>query len=638
MCGIAGIAFDRPVNVDRRLLGVLSESIRHRGPDDQGSCALAGETVVFDHHIRSELASQVVLIHRRLSILDLTEAGRQPMGTPDGRYFIVYNGEIYNFLELKDELERLGHRFRSRSDTEVLLAGFVEWGLEVLPRLQGMFTFAILDAAAKKLLVVRDFFGIKPLYYTFWRDGFAFCSELSPLLNLPRVSRAVNPQRLYEYLRSGLTDHGSETLFDGIYQVPAAHYIELSLDHPRMIQPKRYWAIDPHKRSGLSFPQAVQELRGLFLDSVRLHLRSDVPVGAALSGGIDSSSIVMAMRCFNPDQTIHTFTYVADDPMLSEERWADIIGAKACSVVHKVASEPEQLVADLEHLIQVQGEPFLSTSIYSQYRLFQAARAAGIKVMLDGQGADEILGGYDIFAAARLASLLRQGQWKKALSFWSQASKLPRRTKLWQLLGQFLIPSSMQSGLRRFTGRDFWPHWMNRSWFRDRGVMVETHRCGTEVLREMLWKTVEQTSLPMLLRYEDRNSMAFSIESRVPFLTPQLVEFLFSLPEEFIIAQNGTSKAVFREAMRGMVPDAVLDRRDKIGFETPERQWLCRDLRQWVERTLSSDEMAAMSPLNPPNLRREWEAVLAGRRPYDSRVWRWVNLTVWARMNGVRFE
>jgi asparagine synthase (glutamine-hydrolysing) len=179
---------------------------------------------------------------------------------------------------------------------------------------------------------------------------------------------------------------------------------------------------------------------------------------------------------------------------------------------------------------------------------------------------------------------------------------------------------------------------MKRSWFEDRGVKVESHPSGHEVLREMLLKTVEETSLPMLLRYEDRNSMAFSIESRVPFLTPQLVECVLSLPEEFIIAPDGTTKAVLREAMRGLVPDAVLDRRDKIGFETPERQWLCGDLRSWVVRTLTSEEMAGITPLSLPNLRQDWADVLAGRRRYDSRVWRWMNLAVWTRLNGVHFD
>jgi asparagine synthase (glutamine-hydrolysing) len=639
MCGIAGVVFDVPKVTGGGLWSLLSDSLRHRGPDDHGWCVLTSDGVVLDRDVEHEIPSKVILVHRRLSILDLTEAGRQPMGTSDGRYFIAYNGEIYNFLELRQELEGLGWCFHSSSDSEVLLNGYAQWGLDVLHRLVGMFAFAVLDVVARKLLLARDFFGIKPLYYTLWREGFAFASELKSLLNLTGVSRSVNPQRLYEYLRSGLTDQGGETLFAGIYQLPAAHYLELSIDCPRVIpQPKRYWEIDLNGRCALSFAQAAEHLRDLFKDSVRLHLRSDVPVGAALSGGIDSSSIVMVMRALSPDQDIHTFSYLADDPALNEERWVDIIGASARTVVHKVTSEPGQLVADLEHLVDLQGEPFASTSIYSQQRIFLAARRAGIKVMLDGQGADELLGGYDVYAAARLASLLHGHEWQEATRFWRKVSKLPRRTKLWQLLGQFLFPPSIQAGLRHLVGRELWPAWMKRSWFDERGVEGQAHAHRREGLRETLQQTLTQTSLPMLLRYEDRNSMACSIESRVPFLTPRLAGFVLSLPEEYIIAPNGTSKAIFREAMRGIVPDAILNRNDKIGFETPEKRWLCSSLHTWVERVLESDEMAGIEAVCQPVLKQEWQAVLSGRKRFDNRIWRWVNLAVWTRLNGVRFD
>jgi asparagine synthase (glutamine-hydrolysing) len=639
MCGIAGVVFDMPIVASAGVRSLLSDPLRHRGPDDHGWCAFTGQRMLLDRDGEGEISARALLVHRRLSILDLTEAARQPMGTSDGRCFVVYNGEIYNFLELRRELEDLGCRFHSRSDTEVLLNGYAQWGLDVLNRLVGMFAFAILDVAARKLLLARDFFGIKPLYYTFWRDGFAFASELKPLLNLPGVSRNVNPQRLYEYLRAGLTDQGGETLFAGIYQLPAAHYLELSIDCPRAIpQPKRYWEIDLSNRCELSFAQAAEQFRDLFLDSVRLHLRSDVPVGAALSGGIDSSSIVMAMRALSPDQDIHTFSYLADDPVLNEERWVDIIGASARTVVHKVTSEPEQLVADLEHLVDLQGEPFASTSIYSQQRVFQAARTAGIKVMLDGQGADELLGGYDVYAAARLASLLRGHEWQEAARFWHKVSKLPKRTKLWQLLGQFLFPSSVQAGLRYLVGRELWPAWMNRSWFDERGVEGQAQAHSRKGLLETLKRTLTETSLPMLLRYEDRNSMACSIESRVPFLTPQLAGFVLSLPEEYIIAPDGTSKAVLRAAMRGIVPDTILNRNDKIGFETPEKRWLCSSLHGWVERVLDSDEMAGIEAVRQPALKQEWRAVLSGGKRFDNRIWRWVNLAVWTRLNGVRFD
>lgn len=638
MCGIAGLVLDASTVITSDVGHCLSAPLHHRGPDDFGWCVMTPEGLQCGRTLDHQGECKAVLAHRRLSILDLTEAGWQPMTAVGGDQVIVHNGEIYNYLELRAQLQALGHRFHSQTDTEVLLKGYGEWGTQVLKHTVGMFAFAILDLPQRKLVLARDFFGIKPLYYTCWRDGFAFASEINPLLQLPGVSRRVNPQRLYHYLRSGLTDHGGETLFAGIQQLPAAHCLELSLDHPRRTHLKCFWEPSLEHRCDLSFREAAQQLRQLFLDSVRLHLRSDVPVGAALSGGIDSSSVVMAMRYHEPDQVIHTFSYLADDPALNEERWVDVIGRSGDTVGHKVALEPEQLADDLVRLVEVQGEPFASTSIYSQLRVFQAARTSGIKVMLDGQGADELLGGYEYYAGARLAALIRHGLWHDAVRLWHQASSIPRKNSLLQYLGRFLLPDAAQTGLRSLVGRELWPRWLNRTWFQERGVEEQTHAHRRGGLRETLHRTLCETSLPMLLRYEDRNSMACSIESRVPFLTPGLVDFVLSLPEEFIIAPNGTSKAIFREAMRGLVPDAILDRKDKIGFETPEKQWLCGSLQSWVERILDSEELVANPALHLPMLKRDWHAVVSGQRRYDSRVWRWVNLAVWSRLNGVIFD
>jgi asparagine synthase (glutamine-hydrolysing) len=638
MCGIAGLIPNGAGRLSPNELRSFLESLHHRGPDDYGWCTFARKALQLHREAPEGKESCAILGHRRLAILDLTEAGRQPMATADGRYVIVHNGEIYNFLELRKELEDLGHTFHSHSDTEVLLKGYAQWGAGVLEDVVGMFAFAILDTKARTLFLARDFFGIKPLYFTHWRDGFAFASEPRPLLNLPGVDRRVNPKRLFEYLRSGLSDYGKETLFDAVHQLPAAHSVTISLDNHSDVRPVCYWRLELSRPVELSFADAAERLREIFLDSVRLHLRSDVPVGAALSGGIDSSSIVMAIRSLNPQQTIHTFSYVADDPALNEERWVEIIGASSQAVVHKVRSQPEQLVSDLERLVDTQGEPFSSTSIYSQNRVFAEAASNGIKVMLDGQGADELLGGYELYAGARLASLVRQGKWNQALHFWQQASKVPRKNKLWHYLGQFLLSPAAQSGLRSLVGREYWPAWLNRAWFQERGVSVHTHFYNQENLRETLSRTLTETSLPMLLRYEDRNSMAHSIESRVPFLTRELAEFVLSLPEEFIIAPDGTSKAVFREAMRGLVPDTILDRKDKIGFETPEKQWLCGDLRHWVEQVLNSEDLVGIKALHASTVKQEWQAVLRGRKRFDNRIWRWVNLAVWARLNGAYFD
>jgi len=643
MCGFAGIVSLSSIEINSDILQSIGDALNNRGPDDLGFLAWSGkEEARVSKYFEPIEDNLVTFIHRRLSVLDLSPGGWQPMGTVDGRYYIIFNGEIYNYLELQNKLKDLGYSFNSHSDTEVLLAAYAQWGSDALNSLVGMFAFAILDTLKKELFLARDCFGIKPLYYTYYQNGLVFASEIKAILKIPGIDRRVNPQRLYDYLRSGLTDYGSETLFANIKQLPPAHFLKVSLDRPQQPQIHRYWQLETSQHSQLSFSDAASCLRQLFLKNINLHLRSDVPVGAALSGGIDSSAIVMAMRHLNPNQEIHTFSYIAEDKALSEEKWVDLALQKAGTIGHKVQPLPTELISDLDRLIELQDEPFGSTSIYAQYRVFQTAKQAGIKVMLDGQGADELLGGYRPYIAARFASLLRQGKWIDASQFWQKALKLPEMTQKSLLMqaAKLLLPPSLQVPLRQLVKKDVMPIWLNSKWFADRELGIDTgstHSSSEEILREQLYYACTKISLPMLLRYEDRNSMAHSIESRVPFLTPALVEFIFSLPEQFIIANDGTSKAIFRQAMRGIVPDPILDRKDKIGFATPEQSWLTT-LNPWVDRILQSDIAAEIPAFNLESIRSEFQAVLQGSSPFDFRIWRWLNLILWVEKFNVTFD
>jgi asparagine synthase (glutamine-hydrolysing) len=552
------------------------------------------------------------------------------MGTPDGRYWIVLNGEIYNYVELRDELQALGREFKSHSDTEVLLAAYQEWGKDALNRLVGMFAFAILDAQERRLFLARDFFGIKPLYYAFWQEGLAFSSEIKPLLSLPGIARDVNQQRLYEYLRWSIAHYGDQTMFGEIKQVPAAHSMELALDAPSRASPTQYWNINLNQRAELSFEAAAKQLRELFIESVRMHLRSDVPVGAALSGGIDSSSIVSVMRLLDPKLEIHTFSYIADDPTISEERWVDMLGNDMRVEVHKVRPCPKDLLGDMHALVETQEEPFGSTSMYAQWRVFQAAKETGIKVMLDGQGADELLAGYPSYIGARTDSLVREGRWTDAL----QLARYGQVSKMWvTLLGAIvrMASSGVQRPLRYLTNKHAIPSWLDSTWFKEKGIAsYPTGRLkGSEILKQALVMSLTETTLPQLLHYEDSNSMAFSIESRVPFLTPALVSFVLTLPEDYLLTSKGTTKAVFRKEMRGIVPDAILDRTDKKGFPTPEKYWLL-SIRPFVEQILTSQTATQINALNLKEIMNQWEQIVSGSRQMDSCVWRWVNLILWA--------
>lgn len=678
MCGIFGISYADNNSIDIALLHRVTSMLRHRGPDDEGylladtSTNRAVSCGGPDTDPRLPLPSvgtftnqpfNLAFGFRRLAIIDLSPAGHQPMASPDGHSWIVFNGEIYNYLELRSKLEAQGFAFHSHSDTEVILAAYKHYGLECLKHFIGMWAFAIWDRQKQQLFLARDPFGIKPLYYVQYDQFFAFASETKALLQLPEVGHRVNPACLYDFLNSGLADYGAGTFFEDIKQLPPAHYMILQLSEPKAAHLASYWQVDSKQHVNISFAEAAQRLRELFLNSVRLHLRSDVPVGTALSGGIDSSSIVSAMRHLCQDELeIHTFSFAADDPLINEERWVDMVGAANNALIHKVRITPEELVTDLDHLIYTHDMPFGSTSVYAQYRVFRLSHEAGIKVMLDGQGSDEFLAGYMTYHSSRLASLIRQRNCCEAIRFWQAASSYPGQNwmrmwaeawlkaapekinaQLWRIALKIrsLVPPNPAGFIRRLSQKQLGLPTMciNQQWFNERGVSMGFNRTydGAEILKGNLLQTLTETSLPTLLRVEDRNSMAFSIESRVPFLTTELVSFVFSLPEDFIIAPDATTKAVFRLAMRNLVPDPILNRKDKIGFATPEKDWLTT-LRPWVDGVLQSDVAAQIPALVLKGLSEEWQAVLAGTRRFDWHIWRWLNLIRWTEQFGVVFR
>ena len=642
MCGIAGVISSAPLVLDRGMVGRVMRLIAHRGPDAAGWFAWSqGQQSSGGPPEEPRQPVNVVLLHTRLSIIDTSAAGCQPMQTVDGRYVIVLNGEIYNYVELREQLGRLGHRFHSRSDTEVLLTAFAHWGPGCLERLVGMFAFAVLDTRDKTVFLARDYFGIKPLYVASTPGGLVFASEIGALLELGQLPRTVDAARLFAYLRYGITDHGDGSLFAEVQQVPAGGCTLIDIDHTGPPEFRCYWQPGGRPRAELSLDEATRRVRDLFLDSVRLHLRSDVPVGSALSGGIDSSAIVMAMRRLGgPELVLHTFSFVPADEALSEERWVDVVVDAAHTTAHKVHVSPEELSHDLEELIRVQEEPFGGTSVYAQFRVCRLAREHGIKVLLDGQGADELLGGYRFYLAARLASLVRLGSWADAARLLRACGGLPGVQRLQLVLrsADFLVPSRYQSLGRTLVGQSLFPSWVARQWFVDRGVRPASlsYTRSEDVLRDYLVRTLTTTMLPHLLRYEDRNSMAFSIESRVPFLTRELAELLLTLPEEYIIAPDGTSKSIFRRAMRGLVPDPILERRDKVGFATPERAWM-RALQPWVDQVVGGDGLTATPALDARAVRSEWARIARDGKPFDARVWRWVNLVEWTRQFNVTF-
>ena len=621
MCGIAGGWWTLHAHAATSLPQAL-HAMRHRGPDDQGQ------------DLFPVGAATLGLAQARLSIIDLSVAGHQPMHSLDQRWSIVFNGEIYNYRELRAELQAAGHRFVSDSDTEVLLIAWAQWGRACLPRLVGMFAFAVYDRQQQSLTCVRDAFGIKPFFYSNGAEGFRFASEVPALQKLLPGKPQLNWQRAYDYLVHGDYDSGPDTFFSGVRHLLPGHWLHVDLTTGKNSQPLRWWVPEIQERPGWRFDDAVEQVRDQFLANIRLHLRSDVPLGAALSGGIDSSAVVCAMRHVEPDLPIHTFSFIAADSNVNEEQWVDRINAHVGAIPHKVTATGAELARDLDDMIRAQGEPFGSTSIYAQYRVFHEARRNGVTVTLDGQGADEMLAGYGGYPGQRLRSLLETGQFRGAWEFWNAWSKWPGRGRV---LGTKWLVSEMTAGrlhklLRRINGRNPVPDWIRSGPLLDSGVRLQVPRQrpehnqpGRRVIAEQAL-ALHCRGLPSLLRHGDRNSMRFSVESRVPFLTLDMVELLHSMPEQFLISPQGETKHVFRSAMRGIVPDEVLNRRDKIGFSTPEKNWLLSiesTVREWLSAELG------LAFLDQAKVIQSFGQMMSSQKPFSWQAWRWIGFSRW---------
>jgi len=628
MCGIVGGFWADGTAVASRLSTALDQ-LRFRGPNDRGVeiAHLPSGTLAFGH--------------ARLSVIDLSSGGHQPMLSADGAYAIVYNGEIYNYKELRGELEGHGQAFRTLSDTEVLLAAWAQWGVDCLHRLDGMFAFVIHDRRRGRLFCARDAFGIKPLFFAAEEGNFLFASTQRALAALRSQAPRADWQRCYDYLVHSDYDSDERTFVRGVKQLQPGHWIEVDLEDGSAGQSQIWWRASFAHGPAVSFSTAVEQVRETFLAKIRLQLRSDVALGTALSGGVDSSAVVCAMRHVDPACEINTFSYIAAGSSLSEEHWADVVNQHVGARPHKVSADENDLLADLDDMIEVQEEPFASTSIYAQYRVFKLARENGVTVTLDGQGADELLAGYSGYPGFRLLSLMETDGLTATHRFAQQWSKWPGRSYRLAMMeyARVRLPDHLYAWARKMSGRDFQPNWLNIRLLRDEGVhfgemrpMRDSVGRGRRVV-EQLSKSLQQRGLPALLRHADRNSMRFSVESRVPFLTNDMADLLLALPENYLISDAGETKRVFRAAMRGIVPDLILDRRDKIGFATPERDWLLAlgpQLRKMLEAIDSI-----------PFVRREqllaaFDAVIAGKAAFSWQVWRWINFARWFEKMGIQ--
>jgi len=566
------------------------------------------------------------------------------MCTSDRRFWIVYNGEIYNYLELRAELELLGHSFSSQSDTEVILAAYREWGERCLVRFNGMFAFLLLDRAQQKILAARDRFGVKPLYYWISPDGLlAFASEIKQFTNLPGWRARINGQRAYEFLNWSLLDHTGETLFAGVRQLRGGEYIHCSLENLMAGPPiNRWYRLEPCSLQK-DMKASADEFCGLFTDAVRLRLRADVSVGSCLSGGLDSSSIVCVanhvLRLRGMASQQNTFSACAKVKKYDEREYIDIVVGHTGANPHYVYPDVKELFDSVDAITWHQDEPFASTSIYAQWQVFRLAASNSVRVMLDGQGADEQLAGYHNFFAPHFGNLLRNCQWARLWQEMQEAKDLHHYSMLWgwkQTLDH-VLPELLRQPLRRLIGKPSkatpWLD-MEKLTARPCDPFLESGAAKSRSVQALSRAQLTATSLPMLLHWEDRNSMAHSVEARVPFLDYRLVEFILGLPDDYKIA-SGVTKRVLREAMRGILPEGIRTRADKMGFVTPEELWM-REQEPELFRNALRDAVELSGGIVREGVLLGLDEMIAGARPFSFLPWRLINFGTWIRVHGVQ--
>ncbi len=566
MCAIAGIISIVQTDNLKKDINSMLETVVHRGPDGQGS-------KIFDN--------KIVLGHRRLAILDLSEKGIQPMQRT-GRYWITYNGEIYNYIELREELIKEGYAFSTDTDTEVLLAAYEKWGNDCVNHFNGMWAFAIYDEEKNQLFCSRDRYGVKPFYYSFSDNRFIFGSEIKEILAVFGKRPKVNRNTFDAYLVRGGFDKCEETMFDGIYQIEGGYNLILNCGDLTYKTVRWYdlrnIAVNKNDRH-----TNYRIFREKFLKAVNLRLRSDVPVGSCLSGGLDSSAIICAVhdnfKETKNDKGQYTVTSCFENERYDEWEYAESVIKKTGAASYQVFPDMGKIFEELDHIIWHMDEPFGGTSIYAQWCVFKEAKRRGLTVMLDGQGSDEQLAGYSAFYKVLFTQLLKKGKWKKLLHEIKCYKALREETEdlktfdlVLSAITTLMMPNFLRYRLNTIYGR------------KKTGVPFSNAICNNAIVKSNFEGADKRNpqkyiysgmnvGLRALLHFEDRNSMAHSIESRVPFLDYELAEFIYSIPFEQKI-EDGRTKTILREALKDLLPEKIYNRYSKLGFATPEDVWL----------------------------------------------------------------
>ena len=607
MCGIAGVfSLENNQKYKEEVLK-MTDALFHRGPDDSG---------IYERE-------NICLGFRRLSIIDLSANGHQPMLNDDSTISIVFNGEIFNYVELREKIKHK-YNFKSDSDTEVLIHYYEEYGIECLSFFNGMFAFALWDSEKEILFCARDRFGKKPFYYYISDKEFIFCSEIKPILNFPPVEKEYNEKALIEYMLYSLQDHSHETFFKNIFQLEQGTYAIISKTEGDIeMKVDKYYDITLHKNELENSPG---EFYRLFSDSVRIRLRSDVPLGILLSGGLDSSAIAQVVNDLSENRNeIKLFTAGSNEKDIDESPYAGIV-AKEFGFEHQIVyPNGTQLLKDLSAITLNHEKPIAGTSIFSHYNIMKEIQKFNVKVVIQGQGSDELLAGYDNFYNPFLAQYLRE------FKFFTYFRKLKQCADKSDHSVIKLFLTSLNKAINKpFSIKRKFSSTILKSKFRKK---LENYkgfnlaRFSDNVFTNELYNYMKVVNLPYILQYEDRNSMAFSIESRTPFLDYRLVDYCFNLPGKFKI-NNGERKVILKQAMRNKLPDAIIDRQ-KRGFPTPIRKWLVEDSKEGILEIFNSDKFKNNPFFDQKNVINTYENYCNGEMKYEQDIWKVLAVNIW---------
>jgi len=606
MCGFAGVINFNGDKVKEDLLWRMQDSIKHRGPDDNGLYCV----------------DNVGLAFVRLSIIELSPLGHQPMISDDGRYVIVFNGEIYNYLELREELIKEGIDFKTNSDTEVLLKSYIKWGENCQNKFNGMWAFVIYDTHTKSIFISRDRFGIKPFYYILTTESLIFASEITALLKVLKNKPTANENVIYNYLVYNRTDQTEETFFNQIKKLQHGHQINIINSNFRI--KKWYDLLDSVNRT--SGFENENEYKELLVSAVNLCLRSDVPVGVCLSGGLDSSSITSIISDVLDNKKVNTFSAVYDEGQTGNESEYILLYKDKLSNMHFVSPDGDELREEFDKLLDTHPEPIPSTSPYAQYKLMELA-SKHVKVTLDGQGADEQLAGYHDFF----------GFYYKELFFNFKLFKLTkeilgyifkhRSTYALTTFLYFALPTSLRAKIRVKKNGYLTKKFLEKG--KD-NFIISGQLYGSKNLKQALINHFEY-KLEHLLKWEDCNSMKFSIEARVPFLDYRLVEKTLASKNHWKI-RNGVTKYILREAMKGVLPDKIRLRSDKIGFETPQDDWFRKPVwQEYVRNLLNDSRTKNRHIIDTDNALLLFKKHIDGQINISKDIWKWIHLELWFR-------